>query len=105
MNKLTAALGLISVFAVSGCETPQTNEKATVQTFSTIELNGPMPEAFEEFVDHVETYGALYVTKTGGGGGRVGGQKNLEDAKYGALQQCKIYNPTKECILYATKTP
>ena len=74
-----------------------------VQVQSTIELNGPMPRAFREFVSSTSPHGALYVTSTGGG--RVGDKPSLDAAKAEALERCKNLNPDRECVLYATKTP
>lgn len=64
-----------------------------------------MPQAYREFIRHVDAFGALYVTETGGGGGRIGGKSTLDEAKAGALAHCKELNPGRDCILYATKTP
>ncbi|WP_170545311.1 hypothetical protein [Ruegeria arenilitoris] len=101
------AIGICCLAAVtlSGCEEAQFTDSATVQRYSEIELNGPMPRAYRDFVNQVDPYGALYVTETGGGGGRIGGQVSLEDAKNAALDHCKELNPDTNCILYATKSP
>lgn len=89
-----------------GCQTGvELEEPSTVQRFSEIELNGPMPRSYREFIRYVDAFGAFYVTETGGGGGRIGGKSTLEEAKAGALAQCKEFNPDRDCILYATKTP
>lgn len=105
MRKSPFILGLCVALSLAGCVDLPPIKRAEVQKFSDIELNGPMPKAFREFVEEVDAYGALYVTKTGGGGGRIGRQPSLVAAKAGALAQCEAHNPDKECILYATKTP
>ncbi|WP_372572615.1 hypothetical protein [Ruegeria jejuensis] len=105
MKTALVVCGFVAAFALAGCDEAQTIDTAEVQKFGEIELVGPMPRAFREFTDRVNPYGALYVTETGGGGGRIGGQPSLEAAKSGALAQCAELNPGSKCVLYATKTP
>jgi hypothetical protein len=92
---------------LAGCQDAPTSTatKPKIHQHSHLELNGPMPQAYRDFVRHVDAYGALYVTQTGGGGGRIGGKSSLEEAKAGALAQCRKFNPDMNCILYATKSP
>ncbi len=85
MNKVAIAIGLLAAVTLAGCDEARQSNSVKVQRFSEIELYGPMPKAFRDFVEHVDPYGALYVTETGGGGGRIGGQPSLEVAKKGAL--------------------
>lgn len=103
MKRLVPALA--ALIAIAGCAETQPITAPNVQVHSTIELNGPMPRAFREFVSSTSPHGALYVTSTGGGGGRVGDKPSLDAAKAEALERCKNLNPDRECVLYATKTP
>lgn len=104
ISRLAIFGGMFSLLL--GCQTGvDFEEPSNVQKFSEIELNGPMPQAYREFVRHVDAFGTLYVTETGGGGGRIGGQPTLDEAKAWALAHCKELNPDRDCILYATKTP
>ncbi len=105
MSTDTFVLCLLACAALTACQTMPTPSRGEVQVLSDIELNGPMPEAFRELVVVVEPYAALYVTETGGGGGRIGGQSSFEAAKSGALAQCEEINPDRTRTLYATKTP
>lgn len=105
MRTRLIACGLLVSVSLAGCVTAPAQDSGDVQVFSDIELNGPMPQAFRELVQGVDPYAALYVTETGGGGGRIGRQPSLEAAKSGALAQCVGNNPNRTCILYATKTP
>jgi len=105
MKSKLIALGILAIATLVGCEEIPQSDNGVVQRFSDIGLNGPMPQAFRDFVNHVDPYGALYVTDTGGGGGRIGGQSTLEAAKSAALAQCVELNPERNCILYATKSP
>lgn len=105
MKVFAAGICGLAIVTLSGCENAQVTESAKVKRFSEIELNGPMPRAYRDFVNQVDPYGALYVTETGGGGGRIGGQASLEAAKSAALAHCNELNPDANCILYATKSP
>lgn len=101
---------LFSVFLVAGLIAAgagfaQSSGKGKVLRYSEIKLNGPMRKAYREFRKYVDAYGAIYVTETGGGGGRIGGQPSLDAAKQGALAHCREHNPDRKCVLYATKTP
>ena len=99
------ALTGITLSLLAGCQTVEIEKPPTFERFSDIELNGPMPQAYREFVRNVDAYAAFYVTETGAGGGRIGGKSTLDEAKAGALAQCQEFNPDRDCILYATKTP
>lgn len=105
MKTVTVGLCCLMTISLSGCEDAQVSDSAKVQRFSEINLNGPMPRAYRDFVNQVDPYGALYVTETGGGGGRIGGQASLEAAKSAALAHCTELNPDANCVLFATKVP
>lgn len=105
MKTILFGLCLLASLALAGAGDAQSRGKGKVLRYSDIKLNGPMPRLYREFKRYVDTYGAMYVTDTGGGGGRIGAQPSLEAAKREALGFCTRNNPHKKCILYAVKIP